>query len=202
MEGLGSPVCVFFLPCWRQPVEAQAMHLSSKSGVVLAPASRGPDACQMATRAQLGQDPPQRTVLGVLTENVQYRSGQVTALGSCWRRRALLSRREVGFACSSTYKLPWGIPALGPGLLGHSGFRSSCWVPFPARNSEYVFLPNRSRNCLDEAKRKCECPQINYRAGSEPGADHSKPVLDSLCGVDWGELPIQMGQARLDYFQK
>ncbi|XP_036913555.1 cyclin-A1 [Sturnira hondurensis] len=53
------------------------MHLSSsKSGVVLAPVSRGPDACQMATRAQLGQDAPQRTVLGVLTENVQYRSSQ------------------------------------------------------------------------------------------------------------------------------
>ncbi|XP_058898287.1 cyclin-A1 [Kogia breviceps] len=50
------------------------MHLSSsKSGVVLAPVSRGPpDACQMITRAQLGQDPPQRTVLGVLTENGQY----------------------------------------------------------------------------------------------------------------------------------
>ncbi|KAJ8785563.1 hypothetical protein J1605_007160 [Eschrichtius robustus] len=50
------------------------MHLSSsKSGVVLAPVSRGPDACQMITRAQLVQDPPQRTVLGVLTENGQYR---------------------------------------------------------------------------------------------------------------------------------
>nr|XP_019591975.1 PREDICTED: cyclin-A1 isoform X1 [Rhinolophus sinicus]XP_019591976.1 PREDICTED: cyclin-A1 isoform X1 [Rhinolophus sinicus]XP_019591978.1 PREDICTED: cyclin-A1 isoform X1 [Rhinolophus sinicus]XP_019591979.1 PREDICTED: cyclin-A1 isoform X1 [Rhinolophus sinicus]XP_019591981.1 PREDICTED: cyclin-A1 isoform X1 [Rhinolophus sinicus]XP_019591982.1 PREDICTED: cyclin-A1 isoform X1 [Rhinolophus sinicus] len=50
------------------------MHLSSsKTGVVLAPVSRGPDACQMITRAQLGQDPPQRTVLGVLTENGQYR---------------------------------------------------------------------------------------------------------------------------------
>ncbi|KAM5277654.1 cyclin-A1 isoform 2-T7 [Hipposideros larvatus] len=50
------------------------MHLSSsKSGVALAPVSRGPDACQMITRAQLGQDPPQRTVLGVLTENGQYR---------------------------------------------------------------------------------------------------------------------------------
>lgn len=33
----------------------------------------------MLTRAQLGQDPPQRTVLGVLTENEQYRRtcGQV-----------------------------------------------------------------------------------------------------------------------------
>ncbi|KAG5204118.1 hypothetical protein R6Z07F_009930 [Ovis aries] len=50
------------------------MHLSSsKSGVVLAPVSRGPDACQMITRGQFGQDPPQRTVLGVLTENGQYR---------------------------------------------------------------------------------------------------------------------------------
>uniref|UniRef100_A0A673SY88 Cyclin A1 n=1 Tax=Suricata suricatta TaxID=37032 RepID=A0A673SY88_SURSU len=51
------------------------MHLSgSQSGVPLAPVSRGPDGCQMITRAQLGQDPPQRTVLGVLTENGQYRS--------------------------------------------------------------------------------------------------------------------------------
>ncbi|XP_076728596.1 cyclin-A1 isoform X1 [Callospermophilus lateralis] len=46
---------------------------SSKSGVVLAAVARGPDASQMLTRAQLGQDPPQRTVLGVLTENGQYR---------------------------------------------------------------------------------------------------------------------------------
>ncbi|XP_059935909.1 cyclin-A1 isoform X1 [Mesoplodon densirostris] len=59
------------------------MHLSSSKSVVLAPVSRGPDACQMITRAQLGQDPPQRTVLGVLTENGQYRRtcGQgITAL--------------------------------------------------------------------------------------------------------------------------
>ncbi|XP_076788512.1 cyclin-A1 isoform X4 [Arvicanthis niloticus] len=46
---------------------------SSKSGVALPPVGQGPDACQMLTRAQLGQDPPQRTVLGVLTENEQYR---------------------------------------------------------------------------------------------------------------------------------
>ncbi|XP_062051351.1 cyclin-A1 [Lepus europaeus] len=46
---------------------------SSTSGVVLAPAARGPDTCQMLTRAQLGQDPPQRTVLGLLTDNGQYR---------------------------------------------------------------------------------------------------------------------------------
>ncbi|XP_031540480.1 cyclin-A1 isoform X1 [Vicugna pacos] len=58
----------------QQPVETEAMHLSSsKSGAVLGPDSQGPDACQMITRAQLGQDPPQRTVLGVLTENGQYR---------------------------------------------------------------------------------------------------------------------------------
>lgn len=52
---------------------------SSKSGVALPPVGQGPDACQMLTRAQLGQDPPQRTVLGVLTENEQYRRacGQV-----------------------------------------------------------------------------------------------------------------------------
>lgn len=50
------------------------MHCSSsKRGVALAPVPRGPDACQMITRAQLGQDLPQRTVLGVLTENGQYR---------------------------------------------------------------------------------------------------------------------------------
>ncbi|XP_029393701.1 cyclin-A1 [Mus pahari] len=46
---------------------------SSKSGVALPPVGQGPDACQMLTRAQLGQDPQQRTVLGVLTENEQYR---------------------------------------------------------------------------------------------------------------------------------
>ncbi|KAM8786889.1 cyclin-A1 [Rhynchonycteris naso] len=59
--------------------KSEAMHLSSpKSGVVLAPVTRGPDACQMTTRAQLGLDPQQRTVLGMLTENGQYRktSGQ------------------------------------------------------------------------------------------------------------------------------
>jgi hypothetical protein len=52
---------------------------SSKSAVVLPPVTRGLDACQMLTRAQLGQDPSQRTVLGVLTENGQYRRtcGQV-----------------------------------------------------------------------------------------------------------------------------
>lgn len=80
------------------------MHLSSsKSGVVLAPVSRGPDACQMITRAQLGQDPPQRTVLGVLTENGQYRRtcGQVMPEKSregYWLRRALMSWWEVGFS--------------------------------------------------------------------------------------------------------
>lgn len=73
------------------------MHLSSsKSGRVLAPVSGGPDACQMMSRAQLSQDPPQRTVLGVLTENGQYRRtcGQVTTEKS-WDgyllRRALMS---------------------------------------------------------------------------------------------------------------
>nr|XP_058132924.1 cyclin-A1 isoform X2 [Dasypus novemcinctus] len=44
-----------------------------ESGGLLGPAARGPDACQMLSRAQLGQDPPQRTVLGVLTENGQSR---------------------------------------------------------------------------------------------------------------------------------
>uniref|UniRef100_A0A452VHU6 Cyclin A1 n=1 Tax=Ursus maritimus TaxID=29073 RepID=A0A452VHU6_URSMA len=55
-------------------LETEGMHCSSsKRGVALAPVPRGPDACQMITRAQLGQDLPQRTVLGVLTENGQYR---------------------------------------------------------------------------------------------------------------------------------
>ncbi|KAF0885400.1 cyclin-A1 [Crocuta crocuta] len=50
------------------------MHRSgSQSQVTLAPVPGGPDGCQMITRAHLGQDPPQRTVLGVLTENGQYR---------------------------------------------------------------------------------------------------------------------------------
>uniref|UniRef100_A0A8C5P607 Cyclin A1 n=1 Tax=Jaculus jaculus TaxID=51337 RepID=A0A8C5P607_JACJA len=47
---------------------------SSKSALVLPAGARGPDdSCQMLTRAQLGQDPSQRTVLGVLSENEQYR---------------------------------------------------------------------------------------------------------------------------------
>ncbi|XP_012320938.2 cyclin-A1 [Aotus nancymaae] len=50
------------------------MHCNNpKSGVVLATVARGPDACQILTRAQVGQDVPQRTVLGLLTENTQYR---------------------------------------------------------------------------------------------------------------------------------
>lgn len=59
---------------------------SSKSGVALPPVGQGPDACQMLTRAQLGQDPPQRTVLGVLTENEQYRRacGQEIATIRCF----------------------------------------------------------------------------------------------------------------------
>ncbi|XP_025220107.1 cyclin-A1 isoform X2 [Theropithecus gelada] len=61
----------------QQRVESEAMHCSNpKNGVVLATVARGPrgpDACQILTRAPLGQDPPQRTVLGLLTENGQYR---------------------------------------------------------------------------------------------------------------------------------
>ncbi|XP_021122137.1 cyclin-A1 isoform X3 [Heterocephalus glaber] len=58
----------------RKFVEAQTMHHSnSNNGVVLAQVTRGPGACQILTRAQLGQDPSQRTVLGVLNENEQYR---------------------------------------------------------------------------------------------------------------------------------
>ncbi|XP_004577586.2 cyclin-A1 [Ochotona princeps] len=52
------------------------MHRSNSSTgrVVLAPATRGPDACQMLPKAtQLAQDAPPRTVLGLLTENGQYR---------------------------------------------------------------------------------------------------------------------------------
>ncbi|XP_036106241.1 cyclin-A1 [Molossus molossus] len=49
------------------------MHLSSsKSRVMLAPLPRGPDTCEVTARAPLGQEPAQRTVLRVLTENGQY----------------------------------------------------------------------------------------------------------------------------------
>ncbi|KAL0615284.1 Cyclin-A1, partial [Plecturocebus cupreus] len=58
----------------QQLVETEAMHCSNpKSAVVLAAVARGPDACQILTRAQVGHDAPQRTVLGPLTENGQYR---------------------------------------------------------------------------------------------------------------------------------
>ncbi|XP_049634809.1 cyclin-A1 [Suncus etruscus] len=59
---------------------------NSKSGVVLAPVSRGPDVGQMLSRAQHGQELPQRTVLGVLTENGQYRRtyGQGIATIRCF----------------------------------------------------------------------------------------------------------------------
>nr|XP_054112743.1 cyclin-A1 isoform X1 [Callithrix jacchus] len=58
----------------QQLVESEAMHCSNpKSGVVLATVAGGPDVCQILTRAQVGQDAPQRTVLGLLTENGQYR---------------------------------------------------------------------------------------------------------------------------------
>nr|XP_007958332.2 cyclin-A1 isoform X1 [Chlorocebus sabaeus] len=58
----------------QQPLQSEAMRCSNpKNGVVLATVARGPDACQILTRAPLGQDPPQRTVLGLLTENGQYR---------------------------------------------------------------------------------------------------------------------------------
>lgn len=103
------------------------MHLSSsKSGAVLPP---GLDACQM-TRAHIGQDPPQRTVLGVLTENGQYRRacGQVTMekhWGSCLLRKDFLSWWEVAFSCSSTYELPLSIPTLEAGLLGHCIFEDN-----------------------------------------------------------------------------
>ncbi|KAM4859566.1 cyclin-A1 isoform 1-T3 [Thomomys bottae] len=62
------------------------LRSNSKSGVVLPPAARGLDACQVLSRAQLGQEPPQRTVLGVLTENGQYRRtcGQEVAAIRCF----------------------------------------------------------------------------------------------------------------------
>lgn len=44
----------------------------------------GPDACQVVTRAQLGHDPPQRTVLGVLAENGQYGTCGQVMTGKCW----------------------------------------------------------------------------------------------------------------------
>lgn len=76
----GFFISLFF---WEQRLaETQAMHRSNSSTgrVVLAPATRGPDACQMLPKAQLAQDAPPRTALGLLTENGQYRRtcGQVT----------------------------------------------------------------------------------------------------------------------------
>lgn len=89
---------------------------SSKSGVVLATVARGPDASQMLTRAQLGQDPPQRTVLGVLTENGQYRKtcGQVMTR-STWKDAVEndSSVMVVGAFLLKLYlQLSWNITAL------------------------------------------------------------------------------------------
>lgn len=130
------------------------MHLSSsKSGAVLPP---GPDACQI-TRAQLGQDPPQRTVLGVLTENGQYRRacGQVTMekhWGSCLLRKNFLSWWAVGFSCSSTYELPLSIPTVESELLGHCIFKDNLVGSLFPLEIVNTFFPqnrrNRSRNCL------------------------------------------------------
>ncbi|XP_004715453.1 cyclin-A1 [Echinops telfairi] len=44
-----------------------------KSDVVLEPVAAAQEACPMVSRVQLVQEPPQRTVLGVLTENGQFR---------------------------------------------------------------------------------------------------------------------------------
>lgn len=123
-------------PRRQQPVETEVMHLSSsKSRVILAPLSRGPDACEVTARAPLGQDAAQRTVLGVLTENGQYRKtcGQVMTRKS-WGSRVL--RRAVLPWCSFTYKLSLSIL---PGIwtMGTLNIlRSSCQVRFPATNSE------------------------------------------------------------------
>lgn len=117
---LTNPACLFLLPWLQQLVGTEAKHLSSsKSRVVLAPVSRGPDACQTTTRAQLGQDPPQRTVLGVLTENAQYRKTCDQVMTKKHWERALLSWGEVGFSLSFAYKLSLSIPTLESVLLGH-----------------------------------------------------------------------------------
>lgn len=99
------------------------MHLSSSKGrVVLAPVSRGPDVRQ-TTRAPLGQDPPQRTVLGVLTENGQHRKtcDQVMPERQPGKllEKGFLSWQEVGFSCSFIYKRSLNISSLESGLLGH-----------------------------------------------------------------------------------
>lgn len=100
------------------------MHLSSsKSRVILAPLSRGPDACEGTARAPLGQDPSQRTVLGVLTENGQYRKtcGQVRTAQRWGSRsvRGALPRRGRWFLCGFTSKPSLSIPTLESGLWGH-----------------------------------------------------------------------------------
>lgn len=115
------------------------MHCSSsKSGGALAPVPRGPDACQMITRAQLGQDPPQRTVLGVLTENGQYRRtcGQVMT--------ELLWRLVVEEGCHRGRGVSFGVlpintleySSLGIWTIGTLVLLKITLVPFPAGNSE------------------------------------------------------------------
>lgn len=119
----------------QRPAEAEDMHRnSSKNGVVLALASRGPDGCQMISRAQLGQEPPQRTVLGVLTENGQYRRacGQVMPgklWESCMLGKAVMSWWDVGSSRSCRPTLTMSIPEIWTKGKGHS-------VPFPARPGE------------------------------------------------------------------
>uniref|UniRef100_A0A7N4PIG1 Cyclin A1 n=2 Tax=Dasyuridae TaxID=9277 RepID=A0A7N4PIG1_SARHA len=56
------------------PGETEAMRRSiSKGRIPLGPAARSQEICQVVARTQPVQDPPQRTVLGLLTENGQYR---------------------------------------------------------------------------------------------------------------------------------
>uniref|UniRef100_G3VMK8 Cyclin A1 n=1 Tax=Sarcophilus harrisii TaxID=9305 RepID=G3VMK8_SARHA len=61
-------------PCSQWPGETEAMRRSiSKGRIPLGPAARSQEICQVVARTQPVQDPPQRTVLGLLTENGQYR---------------------------------------------------------------------------------------------------------------------------------
>ncbi|KAK2502576.1 hypothetical protein MC885_000421 [Smutsia gigantea] len=104
------------------------MHCSSsKSQVILALKSHGPDACQVISRAQLGQKPLQRMVLGVLTENGQYRRicGQGIATVSC------LSGSENVF------------PPAGKKVL------SDCGVHVPAKQGFNIYMDETEQGPRD-----------------------------------------------------
>lgn len=120
------------------------MHLSSSKSVVgPAPVPGGPDACQVVTRAQLGHEPPQRTVLGVLAENGQYGTCGQVMTGEYWAA-AWGERRS----CRGGPWVSLASPLSIPGLLGHYNgsdsfpcviFQSTChhltyflfWFVFP-----------------------------------------------------------------------